>query len=256
MGSRMGALLSVAGRLLPKQKEVQEYRKLTFRLTPDYPDEVGIQDQKGFWTAGRSGKSSVYAFGTKPLSITDARLAEALKANMILDYADVLHGSGKQLKERIDDAYRLALLHPIMSGAERREIISYMVAHDTAGYGPFSMLLDDAKNIEEIMVDRIDSNISIYHTKLGYCKTNLEFDSLAAFRFNVNRLIEGSDKELSEEQPIIDAQLLDKSRVHAQLKAIADGGGVLAIRLNGGKRFGIDRLISEGTASAEMLAYM
>jgi flagellar protein FlaI len=215
-----------------------------------------MQDQRGFWAAGRYGKSSIYAFGAKPLGIADTRIAEALKAHMGLDYADVLHGSDKPLKERIDDAYRLALSHPILANVERKGIISYMVAHDTAGYGPFSMLLDDAKSMEEIMVDKVDSSIGIYHTKLGYCKTNLEFDGLAAFRFNANKLIEGSDKELSEEQPIVDAQLMDRSRVHAQLKPIADGGGVLAIRLNGGKRFGIDRLISEGTASSEMLAYM
>ncbi|MGC8538097.1 MAG: ATPase, T2SS/T4P/T4SS family [Candidatus Micrarchaeia archaeon] len=247
---------TLIGRVLPKKDREQQYRKLTFGLTRDYPDKIAISDESGFRAAGPCGKSAVYSIGGAELSASEEKLAEALKADMILNNADYLYGSGKALSDRVNDAYRLAMSSPKISASSNKGLIAYLVAHDVAGYGPFSVLLDDAKSIEEIMVDRIGANINIYHSKLGYCRTNLIFRGASSFRFNVNRLIEGSEKELSESQPIIDAQLFDGSRLHAQLKAEADGGGVLAIRLNGGRRFGIDRLLKEGTATPEMLAYM
>ncbi|EQD61337.1 type II secretion system protein E, partial [mine drainage metagenome] len=252
----MESMQGLMGRFLPKQQVEPEYRKLTFRLTNEYPDKILLSDEKGMRIAGEYSRSSIYSIGALPLSGSEIKFAEAMKASTILNNADYLYGSGKPLVQRVHDAYQLIISQSGMSGIRNKELVAYLVAHDTAGYGPFSMLLEDSKNIEEIMVDRIESNIGIYHTKLGYCRTNIIFNNAAAFRFNVNRLIDGYGKELSDEQPIIDAQLTDGSRVHAQLKAVAEGGGVLAIRLNGGKRFGIDRLINEGTATAEMLAYM
>ncbi len=252
----VAGMRTLVGRVLPKKGKEQPYRKLTFGLTRDYPDKVALSEEGGFRVAGPYGKSSVYSIGGAGLAASDERLAEALKADMILNNASYLYGSEKMLSDRVRDAYMLALSSPKISASGNKSLIAYLVAHDVAGYGPFSILLEDAKNIEEIMVDRINANINIYHSKLGYCRTNLALRDASSFRFNVNRLIEGSEKELSESQPIIDAQLFDGSRLHAQLKAVADGGGVLAIRLNGGKRFGIGRLLKEGTATPEMLAYM
>ncbi len=256
MNFGVAGMRTLIGFVRPKGSNEQPYRKLTFVLTRDYPDRIALSDVDGFRVAGPYGKSAIYSIGGLGLSASDERLAEALKADMILNNASYLYGSGKALVDRVKDAYMLAMSSPKISSLSNRGLIAYLVAHDVAGYGPFSILMDDVKNIEEIMVDRIGASVNIYHSKLGYCRTNLVFRDAGSFRFNVNRLIEGSEKELSESQPIIDAQLFDGSRVHAQLKAAADGGGVLAIRLNGGRRFGIDRLLKEGTATPEMLAYM
>ena len=252
----VAGMRTLMGRVLPRKVKEQPYRKLTFGLTRDYPDRVALSEENGFRVAGSYGKSTIYSVGGAGLAASDEKLAEALKADMILNNANYLYGSGKVLIDRIKDAYMLAMSSPKISSSSSKGLIAYLVAHDVAGYGPFSILIEDAKSIEEIMVDRINANINIYHSKLGYCRTNLMLRDASSFRFNVNRLIEGSDKELSESQPIIDAQLFDGSRLHAQLKAAADGGGVLAIRLNGGKRFGIGRLLKEGTATPDMLAYM
>ncbi len=256
MNLHLENLQRIAGMIFPRRADAPESRKLTFRLTNEYPDKVLIADAGKFRSAGQYGKISVYSVGSAPLSAAEVRIAEMLKANLIMEHADDIYGHGMGFRDRIETAYRLAISYPGISSISNKGLIAYAVAHDTAGYGPFSILLDDAKDIEEIMVDRADSNIGIYHTKLGYCRTNLAFTDVAGFRFNTNRMIEGSGSELAEEQPIIDSQLMDGSRVHAQLKNQADGGGVLAIRLNGGKRFGIDRLIREETASAEMMAYV
>ena len=71
----------------------------------------------------------------------------------------------------------------------------------------------------------------------------------ASFRHSINRLLYDTDKELSEDSPIIDAQVAD-ARIHAQLKPYALSGAVASIRLGSGKTVGPDYLINKGTTTS------
>jgi Flp pilus assembly CpaF family ATPase len=118
------------------------------------------------------------------------------------------------------------------------------------------MLLEDRANIEEIVVNSPNTNICVYHSMHGFCTTNLRFNSERDFRYMINKTIKSTERELSSTAPIIDAQLDDGSRVHAQLKPYALNGAAASIRLNGGKSMDVKRLMELSTASPELLAYL
>ncbi len=138
---------------------------------------------------------------------------------------------------------------------DRASYLSYLVAHDTVGYGPLSILMEDRQNIEEIEVNSPASSISIYHAAYGRCATNLRFTGEPSFRYEINKLICDAEKELNEDTPIIDAQV-DTARIHAQIRPYATQGAAATIRLHGDKRMGLLGLMKNGTADAEVLAYI
>lgn len=135
------------------------------------------------------------------------------------------------------------------------EYASRIISHDTAGFGPISMLMEDKQNIEEIEINSPTSAISVVHSKLGRCATNLRFCSEQAFRSSINRLIYSVDKELSEDYPIIDAQVGD-ARVHAQMRPYAASNGNATIRLRGRRDIDVCTMIKNGNASPSVLAYL
>ncbi|MDE1827864.1 MAG: type II/IV secretion system ATPase subunit [Candidatus Micrarchaeota archaeon] len=138
---------------------------------------------------------------------------------------------------------------------DRAAKLALLVAYDTVGYGPISLLVEDRSNIEEIEIDSPTGLISIYHTRYGRCTTNLRFNSEEHFRRTINRFIYDSDKELNESTPIIDAQIGD-SRLHAQIKPYAISGACATIRLNGRKEANISHLLGNETANFDELAYL
>lgn len=142
-----------------------------------------------------------------------------------------------------------------MSDPEKANFLSYFVAHDTVGYGPLGILIENKKNIEEIEVNSPKLPISVYTSRYGRCATNLRFTDSAAFRYNINKLISESEKELSEDSPIIDVQV-DDARIHAQIKPYALSGAAASIRLGGEKNMDMKFLIKEGSLDTDTLAYL
>lgn len=134
--------------------------------------------------------------------------------------------------------------------------LSYIIAHDTVGYGPISILLENSKDIEEILVNGPKSNISIYHAKYGYCETNLKFNGEDEFRFTMNKILSETLNELNEDSPVVDAQLKDGSRIHVQIKPYSENGATASIRLNGSKSIGIRKLLESGTIVKEDIVYL
>ena len=168
--------------------------------------------------------------------------------------------SGEELQYSIENtkkAQQLAL--NLLGGTntnEKKELLAYLLAHETVGYGPISILLEDSKNIEEIVVNSPTSNICVYHSIHGFCTTNLRFNSERDFRYMINKTIRAAEREINSNAPIIDAQLNDGSRVHAQLRPYSINGAAASIRLNGGKSMDLRRLMDLGTVTPELLAYL
>lgn len=184
-------------------------------------------------------------------SASDIRAMEKAKAHVISSLA-----AGPKASATISSAMQLA--SNAMSGAVANgkvQALSCLVAHDTAGYGPISILAQDKANMEEIEINAPSSCISIYSQKYGRCMTNLRFSGEQAFRSAINRMIIDTDKEICRESPVIDAQVADM-RIHAQISPYAVSGAAASIRIGGKKEIGLDYLISSGTADAYLLAYL
>ena len=202
----------------------------------------------------RIGRSYLYAVGY-PLGIERNALSriETAKSCIIesLSASEQEVGIGALEKARVMARDEL-LKH---FDPERAAYLSYFIAHDTVGYGPFSILLKDRKNIEEIEVNSPTMPITIYTIKYGRCATNIRFMDEDAFRYNINKIASESEKELSDETPIVDVQVGD-SRIHAQIKPYALSGAAASIRIGGEKRVTLDFLVKNGTVDLETLAYL
>ena len=241
-----------------RQKKIDESQgspsaEMTFSVTNDYPDKVTESDGQIFRVMGKRNQQSIYALSAMGIGGREMKLASAAKARLI----DALVAGGEApaySKENISKAMQTA--RSLLCDSDEKELLAYMVAHDTVGYGPISMLLDDRPNMEEIVVNSPKANIGIYHSKYGFCTTNLRFNSERDFRYMINKLICSTERELNSSAPIIDAQLDDGSRVHAQLRPYSVNGAAASIRLSGGKSMDLRRLMELGTATPELLAYI
>ncbi|MGC8710470.1 MAG: ATPase, T2SS/T4P/T4SS family [Candidatus Micrarchaeia archaeon] len=197
--------------------------------------------------------------GARPISKEEKELIGCAKAHVIntlssefsVSYTESIFDKTAFEKARVlAEAYLAGKIDK-----ERAFYISHIIADDTVGYGPISLLLDDKEDIEEIEVNAPTSQIYIYHVKYGRCPTNLHFSTEQGFRHSINKLVYASEKELNEDSPIIDAQV-ENARVHAQLKPYAQSGSCATIRLGGRKEMGMGSLVKNGTLSTEALAYI
>lgn len=227
---------------------------LTFEVTNDYPDKVAYADNQAFRAIGNKGNETVYSIIAPNLSSSDTRLLCSLKQELA---SLQLEQQRKTASDSVSAAMALASgLLADMRTDEQKELLAYLLAHEVCGHGAISMLLDDSKNIEEIVVNSATSRIGLYHIEYGYCTTNLRFRSERSFRYTVNRLIASTERELNSNVPIIDAQLEDGSRLHAQLWPYAITGAAATIRVNPSKRMDIRKLMQNGSATPELLAYL
>ncbi|MGB9732543.1 MAG: ATPase, T2SS/T4P/T4SS family [Candidatus Micrarchaeia archaeon] len=138
---------------------------------------------------------------------------------------------------------------------ERAFYLSYIAAEDTVGFGALGLLLKDSKNIEEIEINSPTAPINVYTVKYGRCRTNLSYTNEGEFRRSINKLLYLAENELSSSNPIVDAEV-GNIRIHAQTKPYAHSGGFASIRIGGEKELNLGTLISNGTATAELLAYI
>jgi Flp pilus assembly CpaF family ATPase len=228
-----------------------EFSPLTFEVDNRYPAE-SLKHQGNFFVSGNVGKQCLYSFYAPRLNKGDMDIAGKVKAkcvSMALGY-DAEHFTIDAVSSKASE-----LLSTYRTSAQK-EAIAYLIAHDVAGHGPISMLMDSSKEMEEIVINSPRSFISLYHPEYGYCQTNLRFVDENYFKYTINRLIEKTDRELGPESPIIDAQLEDGSRLHAQLRPYSINGAAASIRLNGFKTFGLKELITMGGAAPEVFAYL
>ena len=254
LSKRISILINALAAPHPSPAQPREDR-LGFAVeAPDAPEEVERFNGPVPRSIARNGQEFTYVLGSGMAAVTgaEARLMGAAKASVVDELsrsaAEAGMGSFGRAKE-----IALRELSP-RTGAERAEYLAYLVAHDTSGYGPLSALLEDRRSIEEIEVNSPRAPINVYHVKYGRCATNLRFCSEQSFRHSMNRLLYDADKELSDDSPIVDAQVED-ARIHAQLKPYALSGAVASIRVGNAKLVGPDYLLGRGTTTPDVLAY-
>ena len=256
LSNRMESLVKTIlarGATAGKQADVSE---MGFEVEPC---EAGSQVEQILGLVPRSvskqGSSCIYgvASGVRPMTGQERKLAETAKGAVI----DALAASDEEicmkLFGRAREIARLRLADAM--GRERADYLSYLIAHDTVGFGPISVLMEDKEHIEEIEINSPSAPISIFHVSYGRCRTNLRFRDERGFRHAINKFIYETDRELGESSPIIDAQV-EGARIHAQMRPYATSGAVASIRLAGSKVVGVDYLARRETTNFDVLAYL
>lgn len=136
--------------------------------------------------------------------------------------------------------------------AERRALIKE-IEDDALGLGPIQRLLDD-DTVTEIMVNHAGQIFIEQNGKLQL--SNRSFDSEEQLRRVIERIVAKVGRRIDESSPLVDARLLDGSRVNAVIPPLAVRGSSLTIRKFSKRSFTIDDLIKFGSITAEVAEFL
>jgi pilus assembly protein CpaF len=135
-----------------------------------------------------------------------------------------------------------------LTSEERRRIIRE-VEDDVLGLGPLEALLSDI-TITEIMVNGPDT---VYVEQRGkLTRSPIKFDNEAHLRRVIDRIVSKVGRRIDEASPLVDARLMDGSRVNAIIPPLAINGSTLTIRKFAKDALGVNDLIGFGTMTPDM----
>ncbi len=149
--------------------------RMGFKLTNVRPKRLLMSYPGCHGAVGRLRGSTIFSIMAPDLGWKLMPRLDSLKRATI----SRLHGIppvGLGLERVIEVATKSSLEsgEPALAGA-----MAYLVAHDIAGAGPFSMLLDRRCGVEALYTDPGSMRVRLRHSDYGLCETNLAFRSRA-----------------------------------------------------------------------------
>ncbi|MEY3132158.1 MAG: hypothetical protein RLZ29_495 [Actinomycetota bacterium] len=127
------------------------------------------------------------------------------------------------------------------------------VIDDILGFGPLQDLIDDP-SVSEVMVNGADS---VYVERAGtITKTERSFDSEEHLRRVVDRMLRSSGRRVDQSSPMVDARLVDGSRLNVVLPPLSVDGPAVTIRKFHSTGFGIDDLILQKSLSTDAARFL
>jgi pilus assembly protein CpaF len=157
--------------------------------------------------------------------------------------AERVHGEVSRLAESLLLAENVPL-----STVERDRLVNE-VHHELFGLGPLEPLLADP-TISDILVN---SYANIYIERRGKLeKTGISFKDDEHLMRVIERIVSTVGRRIDEAQPMVDARLLDGSRVNAIIPPLAIDGPVLSIRRFGADPLKMPTLIENGALTREV----
>ena len=175
-------------------------------------------------------------------------IADTILARM--DYSREL--SDEDVRERILQEIRLSEREYYLTATDK-----YTLARRTFDLlrklGPLQPLIED-EQISEIMVNGAEK---IFIEKNGEMEELPDtFESEEQLEDVIQKVVAAHNRVVNEANPIVDARLADGSRVHVVLPPIALDGAVLTIRKFPKVPMTMERLLSLGSLTEEMAAYL
>ncbi|MDQ2871880.1 MAG: Flp pilus assembly complex ATPase component TadA [Candidatus Eremiobacteraeota bacterium] len=156
----------------------------------------------------------------------------------------------EQLRAKVDEtvAELVAGRHDIGSAEEiahlRKEIID-----EALGLGPLEDLMADPA-VTEIMVNGPEN---VYVERGGkLTRSQKRFNDSRQLRLVIERIITPLGRHIDEAVPMVDARLLDGSRVNATIEPLSIDGPTLTIRRFSKRRMGMSDLVAIGSATAAL----
>jgi pilus assembly protein CpaF len=134
-----------------------------------------------------------------------------------------------------------------------REGIVVDVLNELFGLGPLEALLADPE-ISDILVNRYDRIFIEKHGKLEAVDAGFK-DDRHLMRI-IERIVSTVGRRIDESSPMVDARLLDGSRVNAIIPPLALDGPVLSIRRFRTDKLGVDDLIKGKSITEPMVMFL
>ncbi len=139
-----------------------------------------------------------------------------------------------------------------MTTAEQNKIIEE-VLDEVLGLGPLEPLLKEP-SISDILVNRFDRVYIERNGKLAL--TSVRFKDNAHLLHIIEKIVSQVGRRIDEAQPIVDARLLDGSRVNAIIPPLALDGPSLSIRRFGRHVITSEEMIGNKTIMSGMLKFL
>jgi pilus assembly protein CpaF len=139
-----------------------------------------------------------------------------------------------------------------MTVNERERLIEELL-DEVFGLGPLETLLKDP-TVSDILVNGYDS---IYVERGGHLvETNVRFKDQSHVRMIIDRIVSAVGRRIDDSSPIVDARLIDGSRVCAVIPPLSLLGPVLTIRRFGKKLLSTEDLLKNETLTTGMLDFL
>ena len=131
------------------------------------------------------------------------------------------------LKQAVDDilnSYRLP------SRKSNRAKIHYYIERDLIGYGKIETMMRDP-NIEDVSCDGPGVEIFVYHRRFESLRTNVMWEDELELEQYIIRMAQRCGKHISIAEPLLDATLMDGSRIVMTLgREVSTKGSTFTIR--------------------------
>ncbi len=152
----------------------------------------------------------------------------------------------RQLTDLVGDLLLENRLH--LNQMEQRYLVTLLV-DDMLGLGPLEPLLAD-ETITDIMVN---GPKQVYIERQGKLHiTDVSFRDDEHVMNIAKRIVSRVGRRIDETTPLVDARLLDGSRVNAIIPPLAIDGPTISIRKFSKKKITLDRMVEQNNISVEM----
>src|SRR5450432_2639891 len=139
---------------------------------------------------------------------------------------------------------------PTLLTAPEKHQIADEVLHEVFGLGPIEPLLQDS-SISDILVN---GPRQVYVERNGLLEaTNVQFRDDAHLLRIIDKIVSQVGRRVDESNPMVDARLIDGSRVNAIIKPLAVDGAVLSIRRFSTDKLMPDDLVAKGALTRGMM---
>lgn len=218
-------------------------------------------------SAPATGMQSLDGTDRRPVKTQQKQESEALVAlkrkvhSLILEYLDLRKRANLQemdaneLREEAEKATREIIrdhVDFIPDGVSRAELQRQVVA-EAVGLGALEPLLAD-ESITEIMVNGADQ---IYVEKSGKLTlSENRFTSIQSLLAIIDRIVAPLGRRIDESSPMVDARLLDGSRVNAIIPPLALNGPTITIRKFAKKNLFMSDLVRYDSISQPMALFL
>lgn len=211
-----------------------------------------IVDPSGFLKQGAATDDSYATFSSDKNTELKMLIHQQLLDTMNLAVLDKM--GEEQIRSEVGDLVRELLVeNNVPLTLQEQQVLIADILDEVLGLGPIEPLLKDP-TVSDILVNCFDTVVVERFGRLEM--TPVKFKDDRHLLRIIDKIVSAIGRRIDEGSPMVDARLLDGSRVNAVIAPIAVDGPLLSIRRFAQDPYTIDRLIDIGTITpniAELL---
>jgi flagellar protein FlaI len=148
-------------------------------------------------------------------------------------------------------------LQVIIPGMQEKSYLelSATLLHEMFGLGIIE-ILDVDPNLEEVVINDSKTAVMVYHIKYGWLETNVRIETESKIESYAQQIARKVGRQITNLNPLLDAQLPNGDRVNATLYPISTHGNTLDIRKFRAEPWTIIDFLKRKTVSEELVSFI